>query len=127
MARPISPKHQDELFEGYHSGKPDIDRTGYLIKQLRGQTPAVDVNIGTVQQIRARAKTKVDYAYKERFCGVYDERRRQGLLKKENSWEKFVNPVKLGLNNTIQHALNSDYQETSKAQAGGGDEEAANM
>ena len=44
--------------------------------------------------------------------------KRTGQLKKENSWEKFINPDKIGIDNYMQHALNSDAAEQVK-----GDEE----
>ena len=101
MSRQIDPEHQDKIFETYSKGKPDIDRTGYLLKQLRSQTPATNVNLSKVKFIQSQAKDKVGYAYKERFCGVYEEKKRKGLLKKENSWEKFINPIRLGIDNTM--------------------------
>ena len=39
-----------------------------------------------------------------------------GLLKKEDSWDKFVNPIKVGIDNSLQHAHNTTAQEKAKAQ-----------
>lgn len=46
---------------------------------------------------------------------MYEDKLRAGLLHKDDSLEKFVNPdVKVGLNNTLQHALNSEALEEGK-------------
>ena len=100
---------KDQLFS---SSK--IDRTGYILQSLKKSTPATNVNLQKVKQIKSQAKSKVAYAYKERYSGVYEDRMRKGLLKKENSMEKFLEPTQLGMNNPIQHALHSEMSEIRK-------------
>lgn len=110
-------EHQscDKLFEIFRYGKPDIDRTRYILKQLKRKTPSQSVNLQRVQEIKSQAKSKVDYVYRERFNGIYEERKRKGQLKREDSWKNFVEPdVGVGMNNPLQHAYNTDYQETNK-------------
>ena len=65
------------------------------------KTPGADVNLRKVRQIQKAAVDKVSYAYKERFAGIYEEKRRKGEIKRENSWDRFVNPEKIGINNYI--------------------------
>lgn len=78
------------------------------------QTPGQSVNQNKIKRIQQQARNKVAYAYKERYCGIYEEKKRTGQLKKDNSWDKFVNPTKMGLNNCIQHALNTEAGEQLK-------------
>ena len=65
------------------------------------KTPQEGVNAERIQQINQQAKSKITYAYKERFNGVYEEKKRLGQIKRENSWERFINPDHVGLNNTM--------------------------
>ena len=109
----LSDKQKSKLLENYQ-GKPVIDRTNQILKRLQMQTPGVDANLGMVKSIQQQARNKVSYAYKERYCGIYEERKRNGQLKRENSWDKFVNPDKIGLDNYMQHALNTEAGEQLK-------------
>ena len=56
----------------------------------------------------------MDYAYKKRFSGVYEDRKQRGLLKKYDSNEKFLDPTSLGINNTLQRALQTEMAEKRK-------------
>ena len=41
------------------------------------QTPGnTNVNQGHVDRINTMSKDKVSYAYKERYCGIYEEKKR---------------------------------------------------
>ena len=75
------------------------------------QTPDINVNVDKLRRIATHSKNKVSYPYKERYCGIYEDKKRNGELERENSWEKFVNPVKVGLNNHLQQAYNSEASE----------------
>lgn len=76
-----------------------IDRPNQILKRLKMQTPGTNVNARKLRRIQQEAKNKVSYPYKDRFCGIYEEKKRTGTLKKDDSWAKFVNPDKMGLNN----------------------------
>ena len=86
-----------------------FDRTNTVLHRLKSQTPAYNVNRRKIKKIQARVKNKVSYAYKERFTGIYNEMNRNGNLKRENSWEKFINPDRVGVENYMQRALNSEF------------------
>ena len=78
-SRPTNDHDKSNIYDIYQDGKPDIDRTNQILKQLAIQTPAqVGVNAGKVRQISRQATSKVAYAYKERFCGVYEDKLRLG-------------------------------------------------
>ena len=64
--------------EDYFRGKPIIDRTNQILKRIQMQTPGSNVNISKIKRIQAQARNKVDYTYKERFCGIYEEKKRKG-------------------------------------------------
>ena len=91
---------QNKIMQNY-SGSQVIDRTNKLLRRLQMQTPEVGMNQSKVKRIQQQASNKVAYTYKERFCGVYEEQKRTGQLKRDNSWDKFVNPNKMGLNNHL--------------------------
>ena len=50
--RPIDESIQNKLFETYLQGKPDIDRTGHILKQLQMKTPNADINLDKVRKIQ---------------------------------------------------------------------------
>ena len=54
-----------------------------------------------LNNISDQAENKVSYPYKKKFCGLYTEMERTGKIKREDSWEKFVNPNKIGLDNHL--------------------------
>ena len=54
-----------------------------------------------LNNISDQAENKVSYTYKKKFCGLYTEMQRTGKIKREDSWEKFVNPSKIGLDNHL--------------------------
>ena len=116
--------NQSKLLKTYEEGRPEIDRTQHILKCLKDKTPGMtDINRGKIRRINHQAQNKVAYAYKERFCGIYEDRKRAGQLTRENSWEKFVNPAKVGINNYIQHALNSEAAEQLKDTQGNNQED----
>ena len=78
-----------------------IDRTGYILQSLKKSTPNTSLNSTQIKRIKQQAKSKVSYAYKERYSGVYEDRKRRGMLKRNDSYETFVNPPQIGLNNSI--------------------------
>ena len=79
-----------------------MDRTNYVLKQLKSVTPHVtNVNKKVLNDISDQAEDKVSYAYKKAFCGLYTEMQRTGKIKRDDSWEKFVNPNKIGLDNHL--------------------------
>jgi len=41
--------------------------------RIKNKTPEFNVNVRKLRQIRQKAKSKVSYAYKEKFNGVYDD------------------------------------------------------
>ena len=63
-----------------------IDRPKQILKRLRMQTPADNVNRPKLHSIKREAQNKVSYPYKDRFCGIYEEKKRTGQLKREDSW-----------------------------------------
>ena len=51
-----------------------MDRTNYVLKQLKSVTPHVtNVNKKVLNDISDQAEDKVSYAYKKAFCGLYTE------------------------------------------------------
>ena len=76
-----------------------------------------------LKNISDQAENKVSYTYKKRFCGLYTEMQRTGKIKREDSWEKFVNPNKIGLDNHLQKAYNSSNQGQVKTKANSNGEE----
>ena len=70
-----------------------IDRSNMVLKLLKLQAPKkMNPNQQILNNMKTKAKDKVSYAYKERFCGIYEDRKRNGLIEKEDSFEKFYNP-----------------------------------
>ena len=94
-----------------------IDRTGYILQSLKKSTPNTSLNSTQIKRIKQQAKSKVSYAYKERYSGVYEDRKRRGMLKRNDSYETFVNPPQIGLNNSIQHALHTETSEIRKLES----------
>lgn len=92
------------------SNETSIDRTKIMLRRLSMQTPEkTNINQNLLRSITSNSKSKVSYAYKERFCGIYEDKRRNGKLTKENSFDKFVNPtgeIKVGYENHLQQAHN---------------------
>ena len=117
----------DEAVRELYETGGAFDRTQYLLKRLRTVTPqVVNVNRSKLQEIAAKTEDKVSYVYKNKFCGIYTELQRAGKLKKDDSWDKFVNPDKIGMDNHMQKALNSSNadQLRSKQNSGGEDDDA---
>ena len=54
---------------------------------------------------------------------MYAELKRAGKIKREDSWEKFVNPLKIGIDNHMQKALNSANADQIKNRKGTNDED----
>lgn len=102
---------QRKILQNYKPGKPAIDRTNQMLKRLQMQTPEININRDQLRRIAHQSKNKVSYPYKERYCGIYEDKKRNGELERKNSWEDFVNPVKVGLNNHLQQAYNSEASE----------------
>ena len=86
----MDPGEGDETKALVESGKANLDQRTHIQKNLKMQTPAVNINARKVKQINKEAHDKISYTYKERYCGLYEEKRRQGLLKRADSWEEFV-------------------------------------
>ena len=94
-----------------------------MLKQLKSITPSeINVNSSKLRKIANRTEDKVSYVYKNKFSGIYTELKRAGKIKREDSWEKFVNPDKLGIDNYLQKALNTSNAATIKSKE---DEESA--
>ena len=90
---------QQNIEETYNKGNTHLDRTNHVLHRMKIQTPMYNVNKARLNAIKRNSKNKVSYAYKERFTGIYDEMKKTGRLKRENSWNKFVNPDKIGIDN----------------------------
>ena len=56
-------------------------------------------NQSQLKNIAHNAEDKVSYPYKQQFSGIYTEMKRNGKLKREDSFQKFINPAKLGIDN----------------------------
>ena len=99
-----------EVRELYERGG-SLDRTNYVLKQLKSVKPQVtNFNKKVLNDISDKAENKVSYVYKKQFCGLYTEMQRTGKIKRDDSWEKFVNPNKIGLDNHLQKAYNTSMQ-----------------
>ena len=97
----------DEAVRELYQKGTSLDRTNTVLKRLKTVTPSIDINRPKLHAIAGNAEDKVSYVYKKKFCGIYTELRRAGKLKREDSWDKFVNPDKIGIDNYMQKALHT--------------------
>jgi len=89
-------------------GRIGIDDRLKLLRSMKTQTPReLDMhrNGKTITEIKTKAVSRVAMI-KDRFRSLHEEMVKQGKIKREDSWKRFIMPEKMCPNNHMQRALN---------------------